>query len=252
MIPSLNDLRIVELDRLILHEAHDTNRLARLRRRVEAEGVQQHPVIVCTFEDDYLVLDGAHRVQAMGEIGCSFILSQVVELPEKAESWGHVLKGVEPRRFGEVEGIVVSDSAERWLAEADFLDGGHAFVKVVDHSLEKEVAALWSLQDLYPAKEVVHRVDAGTPIILEAGEAVIRYRTFTPGELVEVVRSGAVLPAGITRFRVRERVLGVRFPLEKLEGGSIDDRNEELRSFVAERWSQNRIRYYGEPVILFE
>lgn len=252
MISSLNDLRIVELDRLILHEAHDANRLARLRRRVESEGVQNHPVIVSSFGEHYLVLDGAHRVQTLRDSGCRFILTQVVELSERAESWGHVLKGVEPRGFDEVDGVGVTDGAGHWLAEMDFADGRHAFIGVRERSLDKEIDALWSLQALYPEEEVVRRVDSDTAVALEAGEALIRYRAFTPEELVEVVGSGTVLPAGITRFRVRERVLGVQFPLEQLKDGDPEERNRELRAFVAERWGQNRIRYYGEPIVLFE
>ena len=85
-----------------------------------------------------------------------------------------------------------------------------------------------------------------------AGEAIVRYRPFTPGELVEIVGLGKVLPAGITRFRVRERVLGVRFPLEKLYDGDPEERNEELKTLVRKLWDENRIRYYGEPVVLFE
>jgi hypothetical protein len=29
-------------------------------------------------------------------------------------------------------------------------------------------------------------------------------------------------------------------------------RNAELRGFVERRWAENRVRYYGEPVVLFE
>jgi hypothetical protein len=66
------------------------------------------------------------------------------------------------------------------------------------------------------------------------------------------VRSGAVLPAGITRFRVRERVLGVRYPLEKMQDGEASTRNAELKAFVERLWVENRIRYYEEPIVLFE
>jgi hypothetical protein len=87
---------------------------------------------------------------------------------------------------------------------------------------------------------------------LSDGEALIRYRAFTPGELAAIVDAGAVLPAGITRFRVRERVLGVRYPLDRMKDANARDRNAELREFVRRRWSEDRIRYYGEPVVLFE
>lgn len=251
MIPPLKDLSIVELDRLILHEAHDMERLARLRRRVESEGVQQNPVIVSAVRSGYLVLDGAHRVQTMREIGCRFILAQVVEPPKKAESWGHVLKDLTPEKLGRAEGVTTSEGAKQWIAEIRFAGGAPVYVGAGE-GLSKEVDALWGLQALYPALEEVRRVETGPVDSLSNKEALVLYRTFTPDELVEIVESGAVLPAGITRFRVSERVLGVKFPLEKLRDGNIQERNKELRTFVKERWDQNRVRHYDEPVVLFE
>ena len=244
---------MVELDRLILHEAHDAKRLARLRRRVEAEKFQQNPVIVSAFEDDYLVLDGVHRVRGMVGIGCRFILVQVVELPDKAEGWAHLLRGVTPQKLETLENSRGSTRYRQFIwPKYEYADGGNTLVGAEDRSLAGQVSALWGLQSLYPEEEVVRRVEGGARANLEAGEALIHYRDFTPQELVEVVRAGSVLPAGITHFRVRERVLGVRFPLEKLRGGNLDGRNKELKSLVAERWEQNRVRYYDEPVVLFE
>jgi hypothetical protein len=254
LIPSLNDLRVVPLDRLILHEAHDPGRLVRLRRRIREDGVQRHPVIIAPYERSYLVLDGAHRVQVLKDLGCRFVLTQNVEPPARAESWGHMLRnaGLESA-FREIEGIEVSGEPEDyWLAAVKPAGRECAFVRARERSLPAEVRALWSLQTLYPAAGAVHRVDPEADVELESGEALIRYRNFTPTELVEIVRSGAVLPAGITRFRVRERILGVRFPLEKIAGGDLEARNAELQAFVREHWDLNRIRYYGEPVVLFE
>jgi hypothetical protein len=37
-----------------------------------------------------------------------------------------------------------------------------------------------------------------------------------------------------------------------MQGGDVDARNAELREFVEGRWNENRVRYYGEPVVLFE
>lgn len=250
MISSLNDLRIVPLGRLILHEAHDGNRLARLRERMEAEGVQRNPVIVAPHGEEYLVLDGAHRLQTLKELGCSLILVQLAEPPEVAESWGHVLDGGRLSGLRNVEEVEVSDK-DSWLARVTSSEGDEVFLRSREEGLAAEVETLWGLQALYP-EGVVYRVGSEAPVELEAGEAVILYRHFTPGELVEVVRLGRVLPAGITRFRVSERVLGVRFPLEKLRDGDPDERDAELKVFVRKLWDENRIRYYDEPVVLFE
>lgn len=255
MIHSLNDLRIVPIERLILHEAHDPARLARLRERMKAEGVQRNPVIVSPHEENYLVLDGAHRFQSLKGLGCKFILVQITKPPKMAESWGHILDIGRVSRLSSLEEVVASGEVPddgSWLAHVESPTENRIFLRAFREGLAAEVEALWEIQAIYPAG-VVNRIDdSDTMVELGSGEVIIRYRTFTPGELVEIVGFGKVLPAGITRFRVRERVLGVRFPLEKLYDGDVEERGAELKVFVRELWDENRIRYYGEPVVLFE
>ncbi|MEW6638807.1 MAG: ParB N-terminal domain-containing protein [Actinomycetota bacterium] len=253
MIPALNDLRLVETERLLLHEAHDEDRLSLLRERVETDGEQRNPVIVAPHQSRYLVLDGAHRVRILGELGCRFILVQVVEPPETAESWYHLVGADLLPALSEAEGVEISERpGGAAVAEVEQAGGRTVRVRASTPGLEGEVRALWAIGKLYPAGEIVRRVTPEAGVRPEEGETLVRYRPYAPAELVEVVERGAVLPAGITRFRVRERVLGVRFPLEKLRSGDLSRRNAELEEFVRLRWMEDRIRYYGEPVILFE
>jgi hypothetical protein len=255
MIPALNDLLIVELSCLIFHEAHDPARLARVREEIADEGVQRNPVIVAPYEDRYLLLDGAHRARALGELGCCFALVQLVELPERAGSWGHLLDDVGlEEALHSVEEVEVSETEpERgWLAEARFSGGEKLFARAREEGIASAVRALWALRNAYPEGGVVRRVDPGRPVGPAAGEAVLFYCRFTPAELAEVVSVGEVLPAGVTRFIVEERVLGVRYPLGLLEKGEPAARNTELREFVRRYWQGGRVRYYAEPVILFE
>ena len=98
----------------------------------------------------------------------------------------------------------------------------------------------------------MRRVEPDGTVRLSSGAALVRFHPFTPGDLAEIVDAGTVLPAGITRFRIQERVLGVRYPLGRMIEGDPSARNAELREFVESRWEENRIRYYGEPVVLFE
>jgi hypothetical protein len=253
VISSLEDLLLVDLGCLILHEAHDEDRLVRLRDRIEAEGEQRNPVIISPHEDRYLVLDGAHRVRALGELGSRFALVQVVEPPEKAEGWGHLLRGVGRVELDNIEGIEVSDRpGDAPLAEVETSGGETLLLSAMEDGLRGRVRALWDLQSFYPKGVVVRRVEPDGTARLSGGDALIRYYPFTPGELAEIVDSGTVLPAGITRFRVRERVLGVRYPLDRMMEGDPRVRNAELREFIESRWEENRVRYYGEPVVLFE
>ena len=243
----------MELGCLLLHEAHDEDRLARLRKRMEAEGEQQNPVIVSPHEDRYLVLDGAHRVRALQEVGSSLALAQTVEPPEKAEGWGHLIGGIETAELGDLQGIEASEkTVHKPLAEVETAGDGTIFLSAAEEGLQGRVRALWSLQSLYPKGVVVHRVESDGAVRLSEGEVMIRYRGFTPGELAAIVDSGTVLPAGVTRFRVQERVLGVRYPLEHMAGKNVDAQNDRLEQYIRRRWDEGRVRLYAEPVVLFE
>ena len=257
MISSLKDLRLVEPRCLLLHEAHDEGRLARLKERIESEGEQRNPVIASSYGDRFLVLDGAHRVRAMDELGSRFVLVQVVEPPGRAEGWGHVVAGMEPPDPEEANGLLVGGSpgdgvGGEAVAEIQTGGGETLLVRSREPGTLARSRAMWGLQERYPERAAVRRVEPEATVRLSRGEVLIRYRPFDPEELVEIVGSGAVLPAGVTRFRVRERVLGVRYPLGRMMDGEPRARNVELRRFVTERWAENRVRYYREPVVLFE
>ena len=255
MIPALNDLRIVELSCLILHEAHDGARLARVREGVREEAVQRNPVIAAPYGDRYLVLDGAHRVRALAELGCRLALVQLVEPPERAESWAHLLPaaGLEAalRSIGGVE-VLHERPGSACLAEVRFHDGRRLYVRAKKGGLVPEVRALRALQAVYPEGPVVRRVDPGGPVAFARGEALLLYRRFAPAELAQAVEQGEVLPAGITRFVVGERVLNVRYPLRLLADGDPARRSAELRESVRASWEKGRVRRYAEPVVLFE
>jgi len=252
VIAPLENLLLVDLECLFLHEAHDEDRLLRLRERMQAEGEQRNPVIVSPYEDRYLVLDGAHRVRALGELGSRFALVQTVDPPEKAEGWGHLLDGIEIAELGNIGGIEVSETpGPAPLAEVETA-GTILSISAHEEGLEGWVRALWDLQSFYPKAGLVRRVEPDGALHLSRNEVLIRYRAFTPGDLAAIVDSGAVLPAGITRFRVQERVLGVRYPLHRMQNGDAGTRNAELREFVQRCWNENRVRRYGEPVVLFE
>ena len=252
---ALSALGIVELSCLILHEDHDHARLARVRDGIREEAVQRNPVIVAPYGDRYLVLDGAHRVRALTELGLRLALVQGVSLPANAGSWGHLLpaQGLEAG-LRSLPGVLVLEEkpGDDCLVEARFRDGRSLYAQAGDAGLLASVHALKSLAGIYPKGGVVRRVDPESGFELGVGEALLLYRRFSPGELAEVVDSGEVLPAGITRFPVPERVLNVRYPLARLEDGETAVRNAELREFVEESLEGNRVRYYAGPVVLFD
>ncbi len=253
MIPALDHLQVIPLENLILHEAHDESRLKTLRDRVTTEKVQRNPVIVTAHNEKFLLLDGAHRALTMSGIGCDFILAQKITPPKTVESWTHLLVEPNLESLDKSENLI-SDAhpGDDWLTAIEDSDGETTYLRARSPELACEVRALWDLQSVYPKKSPVRRLDSEAEAKIEPGEVRLFYRRFTVEELVEVVRDGSVLPAGITRFRVPERVLNVRFPLKSLADGDLASRNAELREMIERQWNANQVRRYDEPVVLFE
>ncbi len=194
-------------------------------------------------------------MRALTELGLRLALVQIIDLPEGAESWGHLLpdRNIEAA-LRDLPDVVVSEERpdELCLVEARFYGGRVLYARARETGLVASVRALNSLGRIYLNGSMVRRVDPETDTELGTGEALLVYRRFSPRELVEVVESGKVLPAGITRFSVRERVLNVRYPLDLLEEGDPAIRTAELGELVEEALRKNRVRYYAEPVVLFE
>jgi len=245
LFEALKDLRLVALGDLILHESHDAGRLARLRERLREESVQRNPVIVHACDDGYLVLDGAHRVHATKGVGNRFVLVQLTGMPETPESWAHVIAGPHLDRLEAMKHVRVSPHRDgEPTAIVETPDGERLHIYPVEKGLAGRVRALCELQEIYPGGEAVRRVDPKIPVSLADQEFRLLYRPFSPTELVQLVRAGHILPAGITRFRVKERVLGVRYPLDSMRDGDLETRNAELRKFVDRCLEDNRIRRY--------
>lgn len=266
--PELAGLRLVELDRLLLHESHDDERLSRLRKRIEQEGVQANPVIVSAVEDEspesFLVLDGAHRVRTLRETGGRLALVQVVSSPDGAEGWQHYLpSGVDGWFAGRrlLEGVSLRESngaadsggVPRPVARIDASDGRTFVAEPLVEGVAARVEALWALRGIYPEQSLVTRVSPGRDAAPgEEGAVIVRYTDFSLSEILQTISLGAVLPAGVTRFSVPRRILGVKFPLESLRSPDVEAATRTLQDLVSERLRENRVRRYDEPILLFE
>ncbi len=80
----------LEIENLYLHELTEDQRLKKLKYKVIKEEKQRNPIIVTKYNRGYLVLDGAHRYTALKEIGCQYVMCQVIEKGDYTiEMWNH-------------------------------------------------------------------------------------------------------------------------------------------------------------------
>jgi len=267
---ALPELRFFPTPQVLPHEEHDPQRVERLVRRLEEEGVLRNPPVVAELGDGrVVVLDGANRVAALARMGAPHLPVQVVPYQDPSvvlDRWHHLLVTVPegfPRTQAEGLGLQPSDPevASRRLASGDLV----AYVRVGDSAyglprastLVEDAERLRQLVHAYRGRHPYHRVDCEDLEELAARygspRALVAFGRFQKAEILELARNAAKLPAGVTRHVVPGRVLRLNLPLlVAFRPGSPEEKDAWLATWVQQRLRDGRVRYYPEPTILFD
>jgi len=249
----LCNLQVVEASQIRLHESHEGVRLELLCQSLEEDGVLRNPPIaVRTRDGQYLIIDGAHRTQAMKNLGYDKIPVQVVEESQiNIGCWEHVVP------VGEWWTRLQEDPLFRWetepLAEspiAEFVEanGTHHWLyptEEVDHLMQR--LPLWHrVTKAYASTVTVNRQPAGWSELPLENTVLVRFMHWSLEDLETVVAAGDVMPAGVTRFEIEGRLLNVCVPLQFLK----EFGESNLDQFLNDK--RKRLRYYSKSVYLCE
>jgi hypothetical protein len=274
----LPNLHIVPVGQLMPHEWHDEQRAKPLIERLRASGVLRNPPIVTPMGDGsgrHMVLDGANRVTAFGQMGMPHVLCQVVEASDpglELKTWNHVLWGWEPEELlaaiRSIEGIRLREidpeikrPQKRWpiktLVWLQTPDGQAYIARSVPSDLAGRARELAEITRSYIEKTQLDRTTAQriseVDGVYENLTAVVVYPPFTVAEVLELCAGGVLLPPGVTRFTLSPRALRVNYPLEALAANkSLAAKNEALERWVNERAARKGIRYYAEATVLYD
>ena len=246
----LDDLTLIALDDLVLHEHTQPARGARLRAEMARSGVLADPVVVTpTGSGRWLVLDGAHRTAALRELGLRSAVAQVMGLsPDGArlDSWSHDLPAESvpfglgspgpmggPSLVATVERV---DAAGRW---------GEPMAVTGPSELGARAMVTSAVARRY-AERPYARTVPGSPI-RPGSAARVTWTPWSAPDLVQLVETGITLPAGTTRFVLPGRVLGVRVSLATL----VAEPSEVPVSLLADLRRQS-VRTYTELVHVVE
>jgi ParB-like chromosome segregation protein Spo0J len=268
------DLRIVPLERCVLHEQTDDDRVARLVVRIEEEGTLRNPPILGRHPtiDTLIVLDGATRVTALQSLGAPHILAQVVDYDDaeiELHTWSHVLSEI---TLDELEMALADEALIReqrcdpqaaeaalqrretlaYLADRD----GRCVALGTSVDIVDQAAALRRLFAAYTGRAKIVRVaptEWRARLQAGAAEAAVVFPVHTKDDLVALAQNEAVLPAGITRHIIPGRALRVNAPLSLLRNPQpLAEKQAWLDIWLHERRAERGVRYYAEPTFLFD
>lgn len=185
------------------------------------------------------------------------------EAGAQLSGWAHDVAGIDPTLLEEATGRFgwgPVDPSDRYPAGGDRPDGGAVVATVAAagrtavirsaSDLPSRLAAMWALAGRYATLPYARR-QPGDPAAV--GTTRITWAPPRPADLVGLAGLGATFPAGVSRFIVRGRVLGVRVPLAELvtaaPGGVVD---AVLARRLLDRLGRLPVRLYQEPVWVVE
>jgi len=254
MTSVLSTLKLIEIEKICLHEAHECMRLLETSRAIEEDGMLRNPPLAVQMRDGrYLIIDGAHRTGSLHCIGCHRVPVQVVEEGEfKLEAWYHAVP------VGEWLRTLQADSFLRFteqregepVAEMDQADGTTLFIYPAERP-DKPINRLEAWHRIvmsYSSAHSVTRVAPSTPHVVQADTVLMRFPACHLSQLEEVVMTGNVMPAGVTRFTVPGRLLNLRIPLDLLKSERYDRSDWER---LCAQWAGS-LRLYSEAVYFCE
>ncbi len=271
----LPDLRILPAEHLLPHEEHDTQRSGPLVRRFKADGVLRNPPIAAPIpgDDRFVLLDGANRVSVLEALEFPHVLAQVIDYEDPAlrlTTWHHLVSGfsgdefqLSIERLPQVQLAQVSlVHAQAELAQRQALaylvyPDSRVFTIRVSGDLRQRTARLNDIVNVYKARGKIFRVstdqlDELRPYHADISVLVV-FPHYQPAEIIELVRVGARLPAGITRHIIPGRALRVNFPLDWLRAATpIAEKNLQLQAWLKAKVANNEMRFYQESTFLFD
>ncbi len=268
-------LRFVESNLLVPHERSDINRESRLVGRLKEENVLRNPPIVAPLphSPSYVVLDGANRATVIRSIGCPHVLVQIVNYDDpgiELLNWNHVITDVSRDEFlAALSGIPEADARPLSYGEATELLRDRKIAGYVAFPSREifgvggpggvldQIQLLNQIVDIYESRSDIHRVTTNDPLEMFSSytmaKAAVVFPRLTPQDIITVVGQGYRVPPGITRHIIPGRALRVNVSLDVLrDDRTLEEKNRWLEEYIRRKLVNKEIRYYREPVFLFD
>jgi hypothetical protein len=268
------DLELLRLSEIRLHEATENNRLRNIYNRISKSKYLMNPVIVGRHNKDIILLDGANRYGSLKEIGCKLILAQVLDYKDKElklEKWNHLIYDFDFDRlkkyciqnnlqFSNVsysEGLEIQENKFNYLIAADINKDENILIKL-SPKLEDLLLQIDGITKLYFKQYDFDRSECDIKFselrkFTRRKGMLLVFPDFKKHHIVSIANNNLRLPAGISRHRIHNRVLHVKYEIQKLMSDmNIAGKKEELKKLLMDKIDKNKVRQYQESVIVFD
>ena len=270
------EIRIIPIEKLMLHEMEEPKRTVRLEERIMADGFLKNPVMVGRVTDNdskFLLLDGVNRVSALKNLGFKDTTAQVVDYFSKnvsVNTWCHLIYDFEPqdllKKIKDIKEVSLEKTNRkraRILLKQNkvvcclFFRNKDIFLIKNKHDLRTRVSKLVDVVNTYCESSVVHRVSETEARFLlrkqKTATAVLVFPMYEKKDIVNLASNKVRLPPGVTRHIIPSRVLNFHVDLALLEVDMpLLDKNKIIQEMVNRRITYGKTRFYPESVLVFD
>jgi hypothetical protein len=282
---NLFELRFVHLEDLIFHETCDFKRTQKLAEEIRRDGHLKNPVLVGYINPEgdqksnngkgekWLVLDGVNRVSALRLLNIPDVLVQSVNYEDERvelSSWSHLIFDANKEEIIEKIkdlNMEVSSCPLNWRKEAlkhqktisyfIFKDMSGIVVNNGSFTPENKVKNLYQLMATYNGRSEICYLDSENHLLsvfdhFKKSSAINLIPRFDKKEILDLVQKNILLPFGVTRFIVPNRVLGLEVSCSVLCASTpLFEKNSFLRELLVYRIRTKKAKFYQESVTLF-
>ena len=241
------EIVLVEMEGLNLHEEVDPGLLRCLLYEIEDNGALWCPVIV--DRESMMVLDGTHRVNALGILGCKYVCVYFVDYSDSEiglERWFRTI----PEHFPKERAEEIAERSGMALISLNYSgikDVRYPVLRLRDGSSFALTPRLDSLHCFDTLRTFERRLeamgyemdydtetDADAKLTRRTVSAVLQPPTLGKEKVLSAAVQGHLLPCKATRHVIPGRPVGVDVPLTLLKNHEInlEEANAKLAALI--------------------
>ncbi len=268
------NIDLLKIAEIKLHESTEFNRLRNIYDRIAGSKYLLNPVIVGKNNNDYILIDGANRLSTLQEIGCRLVISQIIDYNNpriKLRNWNHLVYkvsirelcaycesiGLKWKNVPYAEGYKKISTAFNYLLVSEIQNGTSLLFKL-DTSYFKLLKQLNDFTKFYfnkfpfdRSEEEIRFTDLRKYSRREG--VLVEFPRFSKSQIIKTAGADVKLPAGISRHILDNRVLHVRYDINKLrDEEGLERKRKELDAYLLSKIDNNKVRQYRESVIVFD
>jgi len=276
MKDEIPEIRIVPIEKLMLHEMEEPNRARRLEERIVSDGFLKNPVIVGRVTNDdskFLLLDGVNRVSALKTLGFKDVAAQIVDYFDKdvrVLTWCHLIQDFDPQylleKVKDIEGVDLEKTGRknaRTLLKQKkvvcclFFRNKGTFIIKSKNDLKTRATKLADVVNIYSGSSIVHRTsEAEAEFLLrreKTATAVLTVPVYEKKDVINLAFNEVRLPSGVTRHILPWRALNLYVDLALLKCDvPLPDKNRLVQEMVNQRIVNGKTRFYPGSVFVFD